>query len=150
MADKVISIGPRGETKKKLHDNGDGSFSDSVYVVPAAAESALTPVSAASVAAGQWSALDGQMTNGHQWARVLVVCNKVHTIRYVGGLADFTDYTVGSAIGSDSSGNLDNSAKGGVWQTAVDVSGLSHFCPTVQNNHASDAATVTVKVVFFD
>lgn len=32
MADVVISVGPKGQYKKKLYDNQDGSYSDSVYV----------------------------------------------------------------------------------------------------------------------
>jgi hypothetical protein len=32
MADKLIGIGPKGAIKKLLHDNGDGSYSDSVYM----------------------------------------------------------------------------------------------------------------------
>lgn len=33
MADKTIYVGAKGTIPKLLHDNGDGSYSDSVYVV---------------------------------------------------------------------------------------------------------------------
>ena len=32
MADKTLAIGPKGSIKKKLHDNLDGTYSDSVFM----------------------------------------------------------------------------------------------------------------------
>ena len=32
MADILIGIGPKGAIKKLLHDNGDGSYSDAVFM----------------------------------------------------------------------------------------------------------------------
>lgn len=121
---------------------------EQVTVVPLAAAAVVTPVDAATVAASAWSALDGQATGGHGWAAVLVVCDKNHTVRGVAGLEDFSDYTKGGSIPPDYTGKTDNTAKGGEWYV-FDVSGRTHFCPTVQNNGATDA-TVTCKVVFFD
>jgi len=121
---------------------------EQVTVVPPTAAAVVTPVDAATVAASAWSALDGQATGGHGWAAVLVICDKNHTVRGVAGLEDFSDYTKGGSIPSDYTGKTDNTAKGGEWYV-FDVSGRTHFCPTVQNTDATDA-TVTCKVVFFD
>ena len=109
-----------------------------------------TLVNAESVAAGAYTTIAAAPTNGRPWAKVVVLCNKNHTIDHWGKQSDFTAVTAARKISDYTrTGKTDNTAYGGETYHVL-CAGHAFFAPRVQNNDGSNAATISVVVSFFD
>jgi D-alanyl-D-alanine carboxypeptidase len=150
MANQTVLVGPDSLPKLLIDLNGDESeFADAITAPPSPSTETLQ-VDAASVDAAAWSVVAADATGGKRWAKFRVKCNKAHTVEFYGAAADFSAIANGAKLKDyTSSGNSDNSSTlGDVYY--VPCGGLAYIAARVQNNDASNAATVTVGVVIFD
>lgn len=138
---------------RQLVQLADGTWAENVVAAApsaAVANGFTTQVDGATVQENADSVVAATATGGKRWARVIVGCNKAHSVSFYGYTATFN--AVASVYKLDEATKSGKAAISGYFGNAwvVDVAGLAFFAAVVHNDDVANDAVVTVKVAFFD